>query len=197
MSFLGENMDMNRANSVRSKMNRLKTIAEKTGCAVILVGHLNKNAGGKANYRGLGSIDFSAAARSILAIGKPPEHPEIRVMVHQKSNLGPIGQSMAFGLEDGKVNWLGSYDITPEELFSAPVPRNNIRKSLSATAFLLQYLSNGKKPSEEILQAAEKLGISKRTLMRAKEELKILSVKICGCWYWMKDKGGGDDGEEI
>lgn len=61
-AFIGENTDMNRANAVRPRMNKLKEIAENTGCAIILVGHLNKNSGGKASYRGLGSIDFSAAA---------------------------------------------------------------------------------------------------------------------------------------
>ena len=55
-SFLGENIDMNRANVIRPRLNHLKELAEKTGCAVLLVGHLNKNSSGKANYRGLGSI---------------------------------------------------------------------------------------------------------------------------------------------
>jgi len=74
-SFMGEHIDMNRANSVRPLMQHLKKIAATTGCAIVLVGHLNKNISNKASYRGLGSIDIIAAARSVLLIGKDEENP--------------------------------------------------------------------------------------------------------------------------
>ena len=183
-SYIGENTDMNRANSVRPKMNRLKEIAEKTGCAVILVGHLNKNAGGKAGYRGLGSIDFTAAARSILAIGRPAEDPDIRVMVHQKSNLGPVGTSLAFSLENGKVNWLGPYDITADELYSPSSCEKDAPKKSSAISILASQLSSGERKFTDILDVAAIEGIGKRTLMRAKAEMDIRSVKKPDGWYW-------------
>ena len=196
-SFIGENTDMNRANSVRPRMNRLKEIAESTGCAVILIGHLNKNAGGKANYRGLGSIDFSAAARSILVIGKPVDHPELRVMAHLKSNLGPIGQSLAFSLNDGKVEWVGEYDITADELFSMSSHEKAPTKGQSASSLLDSILSLGEKSYKDILKAAEKEGIGKRTLMKAKAEMNIVSVKRSGGWYWkLKDEGNFDDEDD-
>ena len=67
-SFLGEGVDINRANSIRPFMTNLSETARKTGCAIVLIGHLNKNTSGKANYRGLGSIDILAAARSVLLV---------------------------------------------------------------------------------------------------------------------------------
>ena len=36
---------------------------------IVLIGHMNKNSAGKSSYRGLGSIDFQAAARSVLVVG--------------------------------------------------------------------------------------------------------------------------------
>lgn len=183
-SFIGENTDMNRANSVRPRMNRLKEIAGSTGCAVVLIGHLNKNASGKANYRGLGSIDFSAAARSILVIGKPSDHPELRVMAQQKSNLGPIGQSLAFMLNDGSVKWIGPYDITADELYSSAAHEKEATKSQSASVLLASILSDGEKPYKLILDKAEAEGIGKRTLMAAKAQMSVLSVKRSGGWYW-------------
>ena len=188
-SFIGENTDMNRANSVRPRMNRLKEIAESTGCAVILIGHLNKNASGKANYRGLGSIDFSAAARSILVIGKPVDHPELRVMAHLKSNLGPIGKSLAFSLDDGKVTWVGEYDITAEELFSSSGAEREAPKFTSASVFLSTFLKDGEKSYKEVISAADSEGISKRTLARAKDDLDILSIKRQDGWYWTLNDG--------
>jgi hypothetical protein len=53
-------------------MSKLARIAEETGAAVILIGHLNKGSGVKNIYRGLGSIDIAAAARSVLTVGEMP-----------------------------------------------------------------------------------------------------------------------------
>lgn len=43
--YLGERVDMNRANEVRTIMKSIGQVAQRTGCAVVLVGHLNKAAG--------------------------------------------------------------------------------------------------------------------------------------------------------
>ena len=90
---------MNKANEIRSMFRRLAEIAERTGCAVILIGHLNKADGGQSAYRGLGSIDFRAAARSILLIGRVKREPNVRVIVHDKSSLSPEGKPIAFYLK--------------------------------------------------------------------------------------------------
>ena len=63
-AYLGGGMDMNRANEARDMTKKLGALAEKTKCAIILIGHMNKASGNKAAYRGMGSIDFFAVARS-------------------------------------------------------------------------------------------------------------------------------------
>ena len=65
-AYLGGGMDMNRANEARDMTKKLGALAEKTKCAIILIGHMNKASGNKAAYRGMGSIDFFAVARSVL-----------------------------------------------------------------------------------------------------------------------------------
>ena len=53
-AYMGEKTDdMNRANEVRPMFRRLADVAERTGCAVILIGHLNKAAGGQERIPGL------------------------------------------------------------------------------------------------------------------------------------------------
>ena len=89
---------MNRANEVRPMFRRLADVAERTGCAVILIGHLNKAAGGQSAYRGLGSIDFRAAARSVLLIGRVKREPNVRVIVHDKSSLRRRASPLPFAL---------------------------------------------------------------------------------------------------
>ena len=65
-AFLGANVDMNRANEVRPIFRKLADIAQATGCAVVMIGHLNKASGAQSTYRGLGSIDITAVVRSLL-----------------------------------------------------------------------------------------------------------------------------------
>lgn len=67
-AYLGGGMDMNRANEARDMTKKLGALAEKTKCAIILIGHMNKASGNKAAYRGMGSIDFFAVARSVLLV---------------------------------------------------------------------------------------------------------------------------------
>lgn len=118
-AYMGEKTDMNRANEVRPMFRRLADVAERTGCAVILIGHLNKAAGGQSAYRGLGSIDFRAAARSVLLIGRVKREPNVRVIVHDKSSLAPEGKPVAFCLDpETGFSWIGEYDITADELLS-------------------------------------------------------------------------------
>ena len=118
-AFLGADVDMNRANEVRPIFRSLGDIAQATGCAIVLIGHLNKAAGTQSTYRGLGSIDITAAVRSLLFIGKLKDSPTTRVLIHEKSSLAPPGQSLAFSLGDEKgFEWIGAYDITADELLT-------------------------------------------------------------------------------
>ena len=80
-AYLGGKMDMNRANEARDMTKHLGQVAERTGCAIVLIGHMNKNSGGKVAYRGMGSIDFFAVARSVLLVGRVKGQENRRAMV--------------------------------------------------------------------------------------------------------------------
>lgn len=90
-AFLGANVDMNRANEVRPIFRKLTDIAQSTGCAIVMIGHLNKASGSQSTYRGLGSIDITAVVRSLLFIEKVKNDPTTRVIVYEKNSLAPLG----------------------------------------------------------------------------------------------------------
>ena len=114
--FGGKNM--NSAGGVRPLMKQLGAVAARHGCAVLLVGHLHKK-GGAPQYRGLGSIDIYAAARSVMTVGKIPLDETMRAIVHNKSNLSAPGASQAFGMDSaGGFCWLGEYDIGIDEILN-------------------------------------------------------------------------------
>ncbi len=69
-AYIGESVDMNRANEVRPAFRTLASVAAKTGCAIVIVEHMNKMQDRKVLLRGLGSVDITGAARSILYLFK-------------------------------------------------------------------------------------------------------------------------------
>ena len=180
--FLGTDVDMHRANEIRPLMKRMAVLAEKYHCAIILIGHMNKNSNGKSSYRGLGSIDFQAAARSVLIVGRLKDEPETRVMCHVKSSPAPEGKSVAFRLDkETGFQWIGEYDISADDLLSGDARG---QKSRIAKEFLLDILADGGMAQKKIEEEASKQGIKKKTLRNAKQELEIDSVKRGNQWFW-------------
>ena len=89
--YIGSGVDMHRANEIRPLMHRLAKLAEKYSCAVILIGHMNKNSGDKSSYRGLGSIDFQAAARSVSKmILRYESYAQRKVLWHRRGRQLPF-----------------------------------------------------------------------------------------------------------
>ena len=171
-AYLGADVDMNRANEVRPIFMRLGQVAQRTGCAILLIGHLNKAAGMQSLQRGLGSIDIAAAVRSVMFIGKLKHDLTMRILTHEKSSLAPPGASLAFSLGDeGGFRWVGEYDITADEMLSGIEPQRET-KTQQAKDLICTLLAGGKQVlSEDIDKAALERGIPGRTVRDAKREL--------------------------
>ena len=171
-AYLGADVDMNRANEVRPIFMRLGQVAQRTGCAILLIGHLNKAAGMQSLQRGLGSIDIAAAVRSVMFIGKLKHDPTMRILTHEKISLAPPGVSLAFSLgNEGGFRWVGEYDITADEMLSGIEPQRET-KTQQAKDLICTLLAGGKQVlSEDIDKAALERGIPGRTVRDAKREL--------------------------
>jgi len=181
-AYLGCDVDMYRANEVRPVIKRLCAMADRTGCAVVLIGHMNKAQGLKASYRGLGSIDFRAAARSVLLVGRLKSDPSVRIVAHDKSSLAPEGKSIAFSLDaENGFQWKGYCDATVDEVLSGT---GSVQTKTMQMETTLKEILNVPVPAEEVFRQAEKLGISERTVKIAKRNLNIQSVRLGGQWYW-------------
>lgn len=183
--FLGADVDMHRANEIRPVMKHISELAEKYKCAIILIGHMNKCSMGKSTYRGLGSIDFQAAARSVLIVGRIKDEPEIRVVCQTKSSLAPEAKSLAFRLsEENGFEWIGEYDVTADDLLSGTAKG---AKKQAAIEFLENTLADGQMAQTELMELAKQKGISEKTLRNAKDALQIKSKRSNNQWYWSLD----------
>jgi hypothetical protein len=184
-AYLGENNEMNRADGVCPVMRQLTAMAGRTGCAVIIIGHMNKASGSKGNYRGLGSIDITTAARSVLLVGRIKSNPSIRVMAQLKNSLAPKGKPVAFEISDNSsIRWIGEYDITAEELLlgdGLPEDGSKLAETMEPLSAMLQ---NGKIACAKIYEHFRDIGVSKRTVDTAKKTLEIKSTKHTDGWYW-------------
>ena len=173
-AFIGADVDMNRANEVRPVFRKLGMIAEKTGCAIVLIGHLNKSSGTQSTYRGLGSIDIMAAVRSLIFIGKVRKDPTTRVLIHEKSSLAPPGETMAFKLGDEEgFRWVGAYEISADELLDGKEGKATETKLERGRKLIMELLADKKEISiRELDEKAKEQGISGRTMRDVRSRMK-------------------------
>jgi phage N-6-adenine-methyltransferase len=178
MAFLG--VDANGDQKVRGALTPLKSFAETTGVAVVLVRHLTKRGGIHALYRGLGSIGIVAATRSALLVARSPDEPNLRVLCHSKSNLGPLAPSLLFepvSTAEGvvRIEWRGECEYGPEDLLSPHHP--NSSRLAEAMVFLTELLKQGPVPQQVVKVRTIQAGLAYRTVERAREILGVISER--------------------
>lgn len=182
-AFIPPDSDMLSATKMRSTLRKLAATAEKYRCAVILIGHMNKGNGAKTLYRGLGSIDIAAIARSVLLIARDETRPKIRYMHPIKSSLAPEGCAIAFSFkEGGGIEWHGRYDPSTAELVDSTAIKTSKRET--ARAKMVQMLKIGDRSANEVYARLAELGVGSRTVEKVKKELQIRTYRSGKSWYW-------------
>ena len=187
--YWSQDLDMQRASSVRKQMRQIAAMAAKTSCAVILIGHLNKREGANNLHRGLGSVDIVAAARSVLQVSRLPNQPTIRVISQIQNNLASAGDDFAFELDpEHGLQWIGPIDIHEEgEALAAEVRNARLSKQEIAAERLIEWLTDNDLSANDIESRLNAMGITYRTAKYVKQELGIRSVKKADGWYWHLD----------
>ena len=181
IAYLGAKADMCRAADMRRLLSGLAVIAEKRGCALLAIGHMNKSEGTKSLYRGLGSIDIAASARSVMLIERSEDDPDIRILSHLKSSLAPEADPLAFRIEsNSSVRFLGTYEGEP---LNRPDAMEDGKREW-ASSVILSLLSGGPRSSADVQRACADAGISERTMNRAKKDLGIRSIRKPDGWDW-------------
>ena len=183
-AYLGEKVDMHRANEVRPRLKHLGDIAAENRCGMVLVGHLNKKETSKAEYRGLGSMDFTAAARSVILCAELPRDKDVRVLASTKCSLTYPPEPVAFRLSKERgFEWEGSYSITAEELLQGTGVKG--QKTIEAKEFLTAELPAPGEyiPSTVLMEKAKEKKIAEKTLRNAMKDLGITSHKEADRWF--------------
>ncbi len=182
--FLPSSIDPHKDASIRRVLAPLANLAERHGVAIIAVRHWKKGAGGSALDRGIGSVGYNAAARSVLCCGYDPEDPEKqrRVLASVKTNLGVRPSSLSYsirsaeieGIETSGIEWHGSSTYSADDI--AGLQDEKARKPTAvdrARAAILEALENGPIRANDLETAVvEGLGIGRNSFEKARSELR-------------------------
>lgn len=173
-AYMGDADSHNNA-EVRAILAQLSAVAGRLGTAIVCITHLNKTPGGKAVYRAMGSLAFTAAARMVWQIAKMPGDESSRAMVLVKSNLPDAGTGLSFRIERdergaGFVQWLNAdLDLSADALEQDGGESGSPDTLAEAREFLASFLAAGPRKASEVIAAAEAAGIGATTLKRAKK----------------------------
>ncbi len=215
-AYLGADIDMHRANEVRPLLAALGRLAEKYRCAVLVIRHLTKASATRTIYRGLGSIDFTAAARSILLAAREPNNPSRRVLIHHACSIAQEGKTLGYELRDGQFFWTGESAVTVDQVLAADEPAAKShansedaleeRNSLEdAKEFLKAELAHGPRLVKDLEEEWKQAEHTKITIRRARAQLGVKSYsegygkkKV---WLWrlpstpLRRNGGDEDAD--
>ncbi len=191
-AYVSQHTDMFSAGRIRQQLQSLSNIAAKYKCAVVIIGHMNKASGEKNLYRGLGTIDIAAIARSVLMIARDKADSSLRYMFPVKSSLAPEGSMIAFTLEGQKgIRWIGHCDMDSD---TVPEINSSKSKQVLAVETISNMLEYRDVRSIEMLRKLKIMGISESTINIAKKQLGVMSYRSSGSWFWhLNDKSSDDD----
>jgi hypothetical protein len=186
MAYLTGKVDSHRDQDVRGVLHQLAAMAERTGCTVVLVRHLNKAGGSNALYRGGGSIGIVGAARAAYLVARDPEDADRRILAVTKSNLTAEPPSLAYRLVDdpangcARVEWEDSpVEHTAASLLAAVSDDDTRTERDEAADWLIDYLTanGGQAPRKDVMKAATTERFSERTLKRAATRVQVISER--------------------
>ena len=180
-AYLGE-ADISNATSIRRIIRRLSLWANNYNCAVVLIGHLNKNQGSKDLYRGLGSIDVIAAARSVIQIERSEDDESVRVLKQIKNSLSAKARDRFFSIDgNSQIHWENAEDT---EVMIPDTTCEKMNKQELAAKLIRDCLLNGPAKASDVIQRVSFNGIGEKTIQNAKRMSGIISVKRQNAWYW-------------
>jgi putative DNA primase/helicase len=187
-AFLGST-DQYKNGEVRVALSRFSTLAEKHGCAVIGISHLSKDTSKQAIHRTIGSVAFSAAARAVWLVAQDRDEETRRLFIPVKMNVGRPAKSLAFHIEDMKVQWdAGQFEYDADDVLSASPNQEGAPALANACQWLQGVLANGPVPSSEIWAMARREHIASGTVKRAQAQLRVKPVKSGfgkdAAWHW-------------
>ena len=180
--------DMNNALSARRELAKLSDFAVENDAAVILIRHFGKEKQRAEMHNGLGSVDISAIARSILQIYCDDIHSPIRYLRPAKNSYAPLIDDFAFEIYDlGRINWIGPVAKEDKKLILDASRRESAPITAAAIIDLYELLKERDYAFNDLSRILMAKGHSSNAIRAAKDALHAKAVKR-GRWFWSLPK---------
>lgn len=212
MSVIGERIDTHREREVRSALDPLTRIADRTGALLLGIAHFNKGSSTDAASLITGSGAFKNVPRSVFGFATDTsDEAGGRVMTQVKNSLGRNDlPSLVYTIESaqidtdegitetGKFIFLGQTDRSVEDVLrDSRRDPEDVAESRDAASFILDYLekSGGLADAGDVLAAGKAAGYAEKTLKNARS--KVADTQSTGnnrtekvhTWTWSLRKG--------
>lgn len=184
-AFLGDYHE-NSDKDIRTLMTRLGMLAEKHELAIVCVTHLAKADAWQQRraIRVLGASAFTSCPPVVITVHQEGERRRVHM---QKNTVCPTQPDEIFTIssERGVVyefdEELSSRGAQPVAIVTRPG-----KKAEDALHFLQRLVRDTPVPTKQILELGRTRGLSKNTLVRAKETMNMTSIKKGKSWYWTR-----------
>lgn len=180
MAFLAGSVDAHSDQSVRRALHPLAKLAEATGAAIVVIRHLNKSGGGRAMYRGGGSIGITGAARAVHLVGADPDDDDRRLLACVKLNVATKPPTLAYRLVAdplhgvARVQWDGTSHHGADDLLASG---DELSDRDEARCWLRHALEPGPRQVTDLEAGAKSAGLHWETIKKAKGDLKVASQR--------------------
>ena len=194
LTALMGDIDGNSNTQVRAVLEPLADLADSMDIAIVVVSHLTKSSGTDAALRTLGSVGFTAAARSVWFVVDDPTYEMQHLFLPVKSNYSRKRRGLTFtmGTTDDEIPFVlwGSAPATMGVDEALATQKSRTERD-EVKDWLADFLGDSPKASADVYEKAEQLGFSKPTLKRAKKDLRVVAEKLGmnGGWTWRLPKG--------
>jgi hypothetical protein len=183
--FFGIGTDSNAGTEVRANLRGIVKMAERRRFALLILHHMNKGSG-KAIYRGVGSIDLPAFARSYLVAG---EYEGTLGLAQGKSSTAAKAPTITYEITDGGLRWIGTSEATADDLTSARPSAESAPKLIEAEEWLRRQLTGPRRLPQSVIESLHQRDqvASWRTIKAAKKLAGVKShrvVKEDGTAHW-------------
>jgi hypothetical protein len=208
-SYMGKT-DSHKNSEVRGALEPLSEMAERLKVGILSITHFSKAGSGNTNkalHRFIGSIAFVGAPRAAFAAIEDADNEGRMLLLHAKNNMAPKAQGLAYRLLQTIVcdNIVASYvhwedtpvTISADQALGAAEEEPGKRGAQEeAEEFLQENLSKGAVAVKDMEEHARALGISPRTLARARKKLGVVAEKggMDEGWTWRLPSPGDNNG---
>jgi len=163
-------------------VKQLSDLARDFSKPILLSHHLRKQTfldqgAGVTLQQGRGSLAIFQPARAVWAIDSPdPNDQQTRRLSLIKNNLQSKNVLASLGFTIGQ-------DAVPRFCAAPEPPRHETLQEHSAD-HLNSLLSQGPRRTTELREEFDSMGISWRTVLRAKKKQGIIAIRKQGVWWW-------------